>query len=96
MGPAANQVVAFARRQGSQTLIVAAGRLFARLPAKGSFAPDPLAWQDTMVAVPSAAPSDFTSVFTSEPVEARADGFNLAQLFDPLPVAVLIAGETED
>jgi (1->4)-alpha-D-glucan 1-alpha-D-glucosylmutase len=96
IGPAADHVVAFARRQGGQALIVAAGRLFARLPAEGGFAPDPPAWQDTMVAVPSAAPSDFTSVFTSEPVEARADGFNLAQLFDPLPVAVLIAGETED
>jgi (1->4)-alpha-D-glucan 1-alpha-D-glucosylmutase len=92
IGPAADHVVAFARRQGRQAMIVAVGRLFARFPVKGGLAPDPLAWQGTRVAAPSAAPNGFTGVFTGEPVEARADGFNLVQLFDPLPVAVLTAG----
>jgi (1->4)-alpha-D-glucan 1-alpha-D-glucosylmutase len=92
-GPAAGHVVAFARRQGRQAMIVAAGRLFARLPAApGRFAPDAAAWRGTVVAAPSEATARFSNLFTG----ASAENFDLDRLFDPLPVAVLIAGEAED
>ena len=93
-GPAAAHVVAFARRTARQTMIVAVGRLFARLaPAADHLAPAVEAWGATAVAAPRRVQAGlFRNVLTGSiaPPPARSR-FLAADLFRAIPAAVLIA-----
>jgi len=93
-GPAAAHVLAFARRTGRQTMIVAVGRLFARLaPAADRLAPAVEAWGDTSIAAPRRIEAGLfrnllTDAVAPPPVRGR---FLAADLFRAVPAAVLIA-----
>ena len=98
-GPAAAHVVAFARRLGRQTMIVAAGRLFARLaPQADRLAPAVEAWAGTVVGAPrGAAGTSFRNVLTgavTSPSKSGSRGTSripATDLFRALPAAVLVA-----
>ncbi|MBV8534192.1 MAG: malto-oligosyltrehalose synthase, partial [Alphaproteobacteria bacterium] len=93
-GPAAAHVLAFARRSGRQTMIVAVGRLFARLaPAADRLAPAVEAWGATSIAAPTGIKAGvfrnlLTGAVTPPPLRGR---FLAADLFRAIPAAVLLA-----
>jgi len=93
-GPAAAHVLAFARRSRRQTMIVAVGRLFARLaPAADRLAPAVEAWGATSIAAPGRTEAGLfrnllTGAVAPPPVRGR---LLAADLFRAIPAAVLIA-----
>jgi (1->4)-alpha-D-glucan 1-alpha-D-glucosylmutase len=81
-GPYAAQVCAFARKREGAAIITAA-KLFT---ASNTGATD--SWQRTLLAVPGLA--DVRDILTNREFEASNENYSLAQLFEVLPVAVLI------
>jgi (1->4)-alpha-D-glucan 1-alpha-D-glucosylmutase len=92
-GPAAKHVIAFARRYKQRTMIVAVGRLFARLPRRtGALCPDVSAWTDTNLAGIARVTAPLNDVLTGGSLSPLADGaLALDRLFAKLPFAVLVA-----
>ncbi len=95
-GERAQNVVAFARHDGNQWVIVIGARLFTQLGLEVGELPIGAVWGDTVVAMPEAAanaaaiPSgpwtDAMSGLTHKP---SGDALSVAALFKDLPVAVL-------
>ena len=86
-GPRARHVVAFARASGGKRAITAVTRLMS------SQAPrlDCEWWRDTVIEVPAMETArPFRSVFTGLAVTPHERGFDAAELFAKLPVAVLV------
>jgi len=92
-GSAASHVVAFRRAHGEATLVVVAGRLFARLAGvPGRLPLGEAAWGDTRVAVPGLAPGvAFTDVLTGGRVAAEDASLPVARVLSGFPAAVLLA-----
>jgi (1->4)-alpha-D-glucan 1-alpha-D-glucosylmutase len=94
-GPAADRVVAFARGEEDERMIVAVPRLFgAWVISAGTGPTDPALWQDTVVAIPQGWPVRWTSALTGEPITAEPRGLRLASLFGVLPAALLLADQS--
>ncbi|HEX2728921.1 MAG TPA: malto-oligosyltrehalose synthase, partial [Rubrobacteraceae bacterium] len=85
-----DHLVAFARRRGPQSFIVAAPRLFAKLAREdGSLLPPPEAWADTRVELPEdLVGGELRNLLTGEKIEAGAT-LNAAELLRGFPVALL-------
>lgn len=81
-GPCAAQVCAFARKRDGAAVYIAA-QLF---PA--SKIEDADSWQRTLLAVPGVAGA--RDILTNRELEASNESYSAAQLFEVLPVAVLI------
>jgi (1->4)-alpha-D-glucan 1-alpha-D-glucosylmutase len=93
-GPAAGRVVAFARGEGRERLIVAAPRLFgAEVTAGGTAPTDPVLWEDTFLPIPPGWPGQWVCALSGEPITAEPQGLRLASLFAVLPAALLLAEE---
>jgi len=86
-GRDANEIMAFARVSGRRAVIVVVGRLFARASAGGRRWPSGDAWDASLVA---AGFSEITDVLRGTKL-ASSPELAIANLFDPLPVAVLEA-----
>ncbi|MBI4345860.1 MAG: malto-oligosyltrehalose synthase, partial [Elusimicrobia bacterium] len=94
-GTRARNVVAFARKTQDHVAVAAAGRFFGDF-GEGPLPPLPAAWGDTRVVLPPVMQGwGFRDAYTGRIVAARpqADGAALsaAELFDPLPCALLTA-----
>jgi (1->4)-alpha-D-glucan 1-alpha-D-glucosylmutase len=102
-GPKERHVVAFARRQGEESLIAVAGRLFVGLAttAESEAAQQaashwlPLGeavWGDTAVTLPDWAGEEgarWENILTGETLTVRSGGLPMAELFASFPGAVL-------
>ncbi|MFO1057708.1 MAG: malto-oligosyltrehalose synthase [Dongiaceae bacterium] len=90
-GPRQDQVIAFGRRLGEARLVVVAGRFFTRLADEaGRY--EPVRWADTVLPLAGEPPGPLTELLTGRLVRPQAgEGLRLAELLDPLPVAVLSA-----
>jgi (1->4)-alpha-D-glucan 1-alpha-D-glucosylmutase len=88
IGPQANEVVAFSRSSGRDTVIVAVGRLFARATNHGQQWPSHEAWAETVIRIDS-----FSSVQSllgaAVPKELKQPP--ISTLFGHLPIAILHA-----
>ena len=94
-GNRSEQVCAFARRQGSETLLVLLPRLLAGLMEERSALPvgQPV-WGDNWLELPAGyAAAHWTNVLTGETVSAQTpderQGLALAQIFESFPYALL-------
>ncbi|MBT2325468.1 malto-oligosyltrehalose synthase [Variovorax paradoxus] len=88
-GAKAAHVIAFARGDGEQLLMVIAGRLFTGLAAEGEL-PTGEPWQDTTVRVPAGAGGAiFENVLTGERIEARDSVIRLSVALGSFPAAAL-------
>ena len=92
-GPAADHLVAFARHDGSGTLLVIVPRLVMSLPSDSRSLPPGLdAWASTRILLPSWAGSvRYRHVLTGETVEATEVHLPAAAVFRTSPVALLWA-----
>lgn len=97
-GPFADQLVAFARREGEQQIVVIAPRLTVTVTGLGGPPPIGDSWQETAVLFPNAKTSDrLHNIFTrsSTPfTAASASGhfsISVSDLLREFPVAVLIS-----
>nr|MCU0973435.1 malto-oligosyltrehalose synthase [Burkholderiales bacterium] len=91
-GERAENVVAYARRQGDVAVIAVAGRLFGRLVAEPSDLPlGPAVWGDTTVPtgilLDGSRPLD---VLTGQSVEVRDGRLRMAEVFSDFPAALLL------
>ena len=91
-GSAAGHVVAFRRAHGKHVLIVASGRLFAKLLGAAGKLPLGDAWGDTRLTIPDLAVGTVLSdVLSGTRVTLEGGGLPLARLFSALPAAALVA-----
>ncbi len=95
-GPRKNHVVAFARKQGFQTVIVIVPRLILGLTRGSEVAPiGPEVWHGTLLKLP-AEESDrqFHNVLTEEPItvvrQDAAPWLEMAEVLKNFPVALLV------
>jgi (1->4)-alpha-D-glucan 1-alpha-D-glucosylmutase len=79
-GPAADHVIAFARRLRDEWCVIAVPRLLAKLGRRRN------AWRGTSIQLPAEAPADWVNVLTGQKVAGTLDA---SSLFGVLPVAVL-------
>jgi (1->4)-alpha-D-glucan 1-alpha-D-glucosylmutase len=86
-GPHANEIIAFARIRGRNAVIVACGRLFARATDRGRRWPSGDDWDATL------SLEDFAAISNVLVGGGKITGPSVAvaQLFDALPVALLLA-----
>jgi (1->4)-alpha-D-glucan 1-alpha-D-glucosylmutase len=90
-GERAKHLVAFARRQGTQTLIVVAPRLCAQLLAGKLRMPNSEEiWQDVQIKILGHA-ARFRNLFTGEKLAAEHGGLLAKHLFHNFPVALLLS-----
>jgi (1->4)-alpha-D-glucan 1-alpha-D-glucosylmutase len=94
-GPAAAHVVAFRRRVGNHSLIVAIGRLFCRLGATSTGGLHrPEAWRGTKLRLSVDPGTTSTDALVGRRIVVdRHSSLDLYRLFDPLPIAVLTASD---
>jgi len=94
-GPAAAHVVAFRRRVGNHSLIVAIGRLFCRLGATSAGGLHrPEAWRGTKLRLSVDPGTTSTDALVGRRIVVdRHSSLDLYRLFDPLPIAVLTASD---
>jgi (1->4)-alpha-D-glucan 1-alpha-D-glucosylmutase len=85
-GAHARQTIAFGRTTGAQTCLVATARFFTHLPA---------AWETTAINCSELQPGVYREVLTGRLVELRGN-LPLAELFAPLPLALLASGELHE
>ncbi len=86
-GPCSDHVMAFARQQGSDWVVVVVPVFTARLcNEQGVTDVQQIDWQDTRVVLPENAPGHWTSVLTGNAVNS----WPVKDLFSALPVAVLV------
>jgi (1->4)-alpha-D-glucan 1-alpha-D-glucosylmutase len=92
VGATSEHVVAFMRRHGNQIVVVAAGRLFAKLGVEVDTAPVGAHWGDASLDL-AYLPPDLTlrNVLTGEVVTPQEGGLSLGPAFSTWPVAVLHA-----
>lgn len=100
VGVRARHVIAFARGEGSRSVIAVAGRFFAELSAGGLLPLDRAAWGNTRVSLQGlwpeahAAPA-FKDALTGRILKAESEGgtpvLDLARVFSHLPLALLEA-----
>jgi (1->4)-alpha-D-glucan 1-alpha-D-glucosylmutase len=98
-GSRSAHLVAFMRQHETQTLVVIAGRLFARLAADAGETAEarhlplgPAAWNDTMVRLPGwPEGARFRNVLTGELLTVANGGLRVADAFAHLPAAALVA-----
>lgn len=89
-GGAANHVVAFMRRHEGRAVIVAVGRLFARLWGEGDAAySDGHRWGETVIATDWLGGGTVRDLVTGRDVPSRDGGISVAAMFSALPVAVI-------
>jgi (1->4)-alpha-D-glucan 1-alpha-D-glucosylmutase len=86
-GPLSQHVIAFVRREGGQTCVAVAGRMFARLLRDGADYKSDV-WGDARLDLRD-APKSLTNVLTGEAVATSA-GLQLGEVLADLPAAVLI------
>ena len=93
-GPCAEHVLAYARRCGGNTLVVIAGRLFAKLIGEAERQPlGEAEWADTTVESGSLAEGQkLTNLLTDETLEPTGGGIQVARAFANFPAAALLAG----
>ncbi len=102
VGPRRDHVVAFARRWEDTWALVVVPRLLHSLSARGTPPLGQRMWGTTTLLLPPAAPPCWYNVLTGEALSAsgapQTQGLSLAQLFQHLPVALLMSapapGET--
>ncbi|MEO8158615.1 MAG: malto-oligosyltrehalose synthase [Betaproteobacteria bacterium] len=92
-GAQAPHVLAYARQHEGRTLIVLAGRLFAKLLGEPQRLPlGNEVWADTAVTVPGLDEgAQFTNVLTGERITPRGGPIGMAQAFANFPAAALIS-----
>jgi len=92
-GRRAGHVIAFARRHGRDTLVVVAGRLFARLMGEPGRLPlGAAAWGDTVLEAGALADGQaLHNILTGETVEVTRTGISLARVLASFPAAALLA-----
>jgi (1->4)-alpha-D-glucan 1-alpha-D-glucosylmutase len=89
-GKYAEHVVAFARTHASGTLVVVAGRLYAKMLGAAAGLPLGAIWQDTMVELPANSHA-FENVLTGERLVPEHGKLPLARACARFPVAALLA-----
>jgi (1->4)-alpha-D-glucan 1-alpha-D-glucosylmutase len=89
-GAHAEHVLAFARPHASGTLVVAAGRLYAKMLGTAGRLPLGAAWEDTVVALPPGVTA-LENVLTGERLDAGSGALPLARACGRFPVAALLA-----
>ncbi|MGD0075848.1 MAG: malto-oligosyltrehalose synthase [Candidatus Binataceae bacterium] len=94
-GERARNVISFARRSGSQQVIIAAGRFFMSLGVTANSFPDRDQWANTTLAMPpDFACERYTNLFTDCKVDSRlrngARHVPMDELFAHMPVAMLV------
>jgi (1->4)-alpha-D-glucan 1-alpha-D-glucosylmutase len=87
-GPQADEVVAFARNHGRDTIIVVAGRLFGRATNRGQTWPSPEVWAQASIKL-----EGFSSVrpLLGAAIPMETTQLPVSQLFGHLPVTILHA-----
>ncbi len=87
-GPQADEIVAFARSGGRDTVVIVAGRLFSRATESGRFWPSPEAWTKTSIKF-----DGFSAIrpLLGPAQPAEASQLSVSQLFGHLPVMILHA-----
>ncbi|HWD54086.1 MAG TPA: malto-oligosyltrehalose synthase [Acidimicrobiales bacterium] len=88
-GPSAASIVALARRRGRQWVVAVVPRLTLAQAGRGRFPTGRRTWPRETVALPGAAPTSFTDIFTGAPIEAARGRVSVAVALQTLPVAVL-------
>ena len=86
-GEYADNVLAFARRDGDSWAIAAVPRLSASLGAL----PVAEAWGNTQIQLPPGAPARWRNVFTNETISITSGALSVGSTFGCLPVALLTA-----
>jgi (1->4)-alpha-D-glucan 1-alpha-D-glucosylmutase len=93
-GERQDHVLAYARQLGSQTLVVVAGRLFARLNPSPAAPPlGEAAWGDTQVdlsGLPGLAQARLVDAVSGRTLELEGTGLRLAEAFLHFPAAALL------
>ncbi len=88
-------VVAFARRWQGRISITVTGRFFTRLGGDPSRVPSGSAWGDTVVQIPTdAASGQLADALTGASPRTDGGAIRVADLFEPLPFAVLVGDAT--
>jgi (1->4)-alpha-D-glucan 1-alpha-D-glucosylmutase len=87
-GSQARRVLAFARSDGSERLVVVVPRLVSGMIADGAPPLSEAAWGDTSVAIPG---GQWRDAITGQSVEIGSDGARVGELFATLPFSVLRA-----
>jgi (1->4)-alpha-D-glucan 1-alpha-D-glucosylmutase len=91
-GEASDHVLAFARSDGDGWAVVVVPRLVQSLVGPGEFPVDATCWTNTEVVLPLRCVRPLTDVLSQREFAAPAGRLPLSQLFDVLPLAVLVAG----
>jgi (1->4)-alpha-D-glucan 1-alpha-D-glucosylmutase len=86
-------VVSFARKNESGSVIVVAARFFTTLAANSHPPLGGDAWADTFLALPSELSCCYRDVFTGRPIRSESARLRLAEVLGDLPVALLDSGE---
>jgi (1->4)-alpha-D-glucan 1-alpha-D-glucosylmutase len=95
-GPAADHVMAFARRRGSATAIMVAARLTAHLLGPGdAITIPPSAWADTAIRLPRGMAPHLRNVLTGEECFAEGGCGPVSLILAELPVALLATAADE-
>jgi (1->4)-alpha-D-glucan 1-alpha-D-glucosylmutase len=89
-GSAAAHVVAFTRSEGADTLVVVAGRLFARLASRRVVVPVAEAWGDTALELPHFDGAGLDNLLTGATVTVTGGAVPMAAIFATLPVAAFL------
>ena len=93
LGAFSRHVVAFARKRAGLWALVVAPRFLSALVQEGRLPLGREVWQDTTVALPSAAPRTWRNVFTRETVQSTTD-LAVADILTHFPAALLIGEVT--
>jgi (1->4)-alpha-D-glucan 1-alpha-D-glucosylmutase len=89
-GPMADRVIAFAREETGDRVVVAAGRHLAPFPPSAGASPVQYSWEGTMLRLPAKPEADLDDVLTGRRLSANAAAVPARELFSILPVAVLV------
>ncbi len=89
-GPMADRVIAFAREEAGDRVVVAAGRHLAPFMPSAEASPAQYSWEGTMLRLPAKAGPDLDDVLTGRRLSASAAAVPAQELFSILPMAVLV------
>ncbi len=91
-GPSSGKIVAFARGEGLERLVVAVPRLLGRHLAGGGAPTDPVLWANTTLPLPDGWPSRWTCALSGRTLRSEAGaGLWAGDLFGVVPLALLLA-----
>jgi (1->4)-alpha-D-glucan 1-alpha-D-glucosylmutase len=88
-GPGAENLVAFSRRRGRQSVITMIPRQTLSQAGRGRFPTGSRVWAATTCQLPKAAPRSYVDIFTGRGVTAERGRLSVATALAVLPVAVL-------